>query len=520
MTIGPRKFPAFAPRRNLVAPTFCMLLLLVVWSFRLPRPSLPWVDPGRATTSTRLAPATKPNAMMTMVGGPQPPSLPDIDLADPAAPFVGWPLERVCNESRRVEGLVFVCDNNSGGIGNIRNYIQTCLRYALEAGATGLTIPRIRRRDDQDLANIWTDYRPFTYMFDEEHFRRAMARHCPHIRLYDHTTDIPGVFIGEGEDEERGIELITPKDFGDRSECHPWDSNRNFQRFGDVFRAWLFQNGSEADPPRPPPPSAARPRAIRFHWGVLWDWQVWHDGPEFATTFGHLLKFNDHLLYLGNKVLENMRAVAREEQKKQAKEQGKQGKHGIGAGEDGAFIGVHLRTESDAGDSWPKYEEQFDVFRQQAALAGGSFRAAYLATGNATEAKRFASDAATAPVPTSFATTSKSQSNTNTGGTGGIRVIGKHDLLRGEDLEALQALTFDQQGIVDAVVLLAADRFVGTMPSSFSVYVASKRHLRTGGLYTRPWKVGAAEGDGLSYVGGRYDKYWENWLFMWDGMWP
>ncbi|RYP30491.1 hypothetical protein DL767_006232 [Monosporascus sp. MG133] len=456
MAIGHRHFVGCVPRRNIIAPILCVLLFIVAWSTRLPRPPFEWLgsDPGWHLWSTNPA-------------GPHLHT--DIDLSDPEAPFIGWPLERLCNESKRVEGLVFICDNNSGGIGNIRNYIQTCLRYALEVGATGLTIPTIRRRNETDLADLFTNYLPFTYMFDELHFRDAFEAHCPHVNIYDNATVIPGVV-----DAEREIEHITPKDFGDREECHPWDQNRHAHRFGDRFRDWLSRGTKR------PPPSANYTRLIRFNWGVLWDWQIWYDGPEFATTFGHVLKFNERLLRIGNTVLSNMHKVSRAQ-----------------GDENGRFLGMHLRTESDAWSSWPTYHEQFQNF--QTKTSQGGFGAAYLATGNAAEARRFATDAETS-LP-------------------GMKVVSKRDLLSGEDLEELGALTFDQQGIVDFVVLLGSDFFVGTMPSSFSVYTAMKRHLRTGGLYTRPYRVGT-ESDGLSYVGGDYEKYWGNWLFMWDGMWP
>ncbi|RYP53613.1 hypothetical protein DL768_001477 [Monosporascus sp. mg162] len=330
-------------------------------------------------------------------------------------------------------------------------------------------MPMIRRCNETDLADLFANYLPFTYMFDEQHFRDVFETHCPHINIYDNAAVIPGVV-----DAEREIEHTTPKDFGDREECHAWDQNRHMHRFGDRFRDWL-NNGTGR-----PPPSADYTRLIRFNWGVLWDWQIWYDGPEFATTFGHVLKFNERLLRLGKAVLSNMHEVSRAQ-----------------GDENGRILGMHLRTESDAWSSWPTYHEQFQKF-QAKALQGG-FGAAYLATGNATEARRFATDAETS-LPS-------------------MKVVGKRDLSSGDDLEELGTLTFDQQGIVDFVVLLGSDFFVGTMPSSFSVYTAMKRHLRTGGLYTRPYRVGT-EGDGLSYVGGNYERYWGNWLFMWDGMWP
>ncbi|KAI1076831.1 hypothetical protein F5B20DRAFT_554776 [Whalleya microplaca] len=453
MAIGHQKLKGLMPRRNILLPTLCLVLLIAVWTLRPTGSNLDhWLD----TDAVRA---------------PSPPVHNNVDLSAPDAPFVGWPLKRVCDETTWVDGLIYICDNNSGGIGNIRNYIQTCLRYALEAGATGLTIPKIRKRNETDLADLFTEYLPLNYMFDEQHFRDAFNNNCPQITLYDDVHDIPGVA------EKPKIELITPKDFGNREGCDFKDQNRHTDRFGDRFRRWL-------NSPKPgsglAPPSWDNPRLIRFNWGVLWDWQIYRDGPEFAATFGSVLRFNNQLLYLGKTALKNMHAFARSK----------------GAQGGGRFLGVHLRTESDAMGFWPTFHTQTEGYLRQAKARG--FEVAYLATGNATEAKKF-SDAAI----------EMSQ----------MFVVTKADLLDGADLEELNALSWDQQGLVDLVVLLGAEFFVGAMPSSFSVYTAMKRHLRTGGLYTRPYKTGT-EGDGLSYLVGNYDKYWEGWLFMWDGMWP
>ncbi|KXJ88313.1 hypothetical protein Micbo1qcDRAFT_214969 [Microdochium bolleyi] len=397
----------------------------------------------------------------------------DVDLSDPEAPFVSWPLARVCEETAWVEGLVFLCDNNSGGVGNIRNYIQTCLRYALEAGATGLVIPRIRKRSDKNLADLFTEYLPLDYMFDEAHFRHAFGTSCPQISLYASEKDIPNVT------PETEVELIKPKSFGARKGGHPIDQDRHTDRFGDRFRKWLqdgimpakASNGRDA-------PSIEKPRLIRFEWGVIWEWPVYRDGPEFAATFGSILKFNDALLRLGRAALGQMRVISKEN------------------GGAGTFLGAHLRTESDALGFWPKYYQQASAYLQRANQKG--FRAAYLATGNTTEATRFSKDAMDLL---------------------GMKVFTKEDLLSGQDRDDLLALSWDQRAIVDFLILLGSDYFVGVMPSSFSVYVAMKRHLRKDGLYMRPYKVGT-EGDGLSYLTGKYDHYWDEWLFMFDGMWP
>ncbi|KAI2622295.1 hypothetical protein GGR54DRAFT_629858 [Hypoxylon sp. NC1633] len=447
------------PRRNILLPTVCIVLLIAAWSFRAPPSSIDrWLDTsairGTASSSSPPGAATKPHN--------------DVDLSAPDAPFVGWPLQRVCDEATWVPGLVYICDNNSGGVGNIRNYIHTCIRYGLEAGATGLVVPKIRKRNETDLADLFTEYLPFDYMFDEKHFKDAFTTSCPQITLYNDVEDIPGV------GSKPNIEHINPKKFGDRDGCDWRDQNRHTDQFGDRFRAWLNdpKNGQS-------PPSEDHPRLIRFDWGVLWDWLIYRDGPEFANTFGGILKFNDKVLRLGNTALKRMRAFAQT--------------NGV---TDGRFLGVHLRTESDALGFWPTYNTQSEAYLKQATRRG--FEVAYIATGDPLQAANFAG-----------AAIEMAQ----------MRVTSKTELLDDQDLDELEELSWDQQGLVDFIVLLGCDFFVGAMPSSFSVYMAMKRHLRTGGIYTRPYKVGT-DGDGLSYLVGNYEKYWEGWLYMWEGMWP
>lgn len=457
----PWQIAGLMPRRNILIPTLCIVSLIAVWLLRVPSTQLGWTSATAGGTSQLVSPIRPPTTHSS-----------DVDLTDPEAPFVGWPLQRVCQEATWVEGLVYLCDNNSGGIGNIRNYIQTCIRYAIEAGATGLVIPKIRKRSEKDLANLFTDFLPMSYMFDEQHFRNAFNTYCPQITLYNNATDVPNYPLTR-DGKHPLIEEIAPKDFGNRKGCDWKDQNRHTDRFGDTFRTWA------ANATLGTPPSRLTPRLIRFKWGVLWDWEIWRDGPEFATTYGSVLRFNKDLIRLGKTALKNMHGFAQSQ--------------GAAGGE---FLGVHLRTESDAMNFWPTYNTQASGYLRKA--REGGFKAAYLATGNVTEAKKFAKQA---------------------GEEANMRVVTKRDLLTGKDLEALDALSWDQQGLVDFVVLLESKYFVGAMPSSFSVFMTIKRHLRTGGMYTRPYKVGS-QGDGHSYLVGRFEQYWEDWLFMFDGMWP
>lgn len=49
-------------------------------------------------------------------------------------PFNEVPLRDLCRIKAWQPGLVFKCDDAFGGIGNVRNIILTCIRYAIEAG--------------------------------------------------------------------------------------------------------------------------------------------------------------------------------------------------------------------------------------------------------------------------------------------------------------------------------------------------------------------------------------------------
>lgn len=428
------------------------------------------------------------SSSIVTAGPPLHPLTHTVDLSSPTAPFVAYPLARVCAESGPpVPGLVFLCDNNSGGPGNIRNYILTCVRYAVEAGATNLVMPRIRARSATDLSNIHLGHRDFGYLFDEAHFRAALRAVCPRLALWDRLEDVPHVLAKverEGlYDVEKMVERVTPRQqFGRRGGCDQRDLNRHTDRFGERFRAWLATSAAERGLE---PVARESPRLMRLSWGVLWDWEVLRDGPEFVGTFGGLLRFRADLVELAGAVVAALRREAL-------------AVSALQGGRNDSFLGVHLRTEEDALKEWPSFETQAEGYMSEAVRQGYMGGLAYLASGSETESRKFKDRARSAAQ---------------------IDVRTKFHLLQGQDLLKLKELTWDQQAVVDFVVLLAADYFVGVSPSSFSINIALKRHLRTGSLYARPWKVGGSS-DGLSHLVGSYNRYWDDWLFMYDGMWP
>lgn len=388
------------------------------------------------------------------------------DLSLPDAPFASWPLARLCREAAWTPGLVFACNNNSGGIGNIRNFVLTCLRYAIAAGATGLVLPQIETRSETDLAGLFSGGRqPFNYFFDAAHFRQSLQEACPTITVYDSIETIPHL-------ADPRAEPLQPKALGMRSGCDYRDLNRHTDVFRTRFDDILAQTAKDF---RLSPVSAEQPRLFQPVWGVQWEWAVAKDGPAFVNTFGGLLRLRHDILELGNEVVVAM------------------SKNGP------RFAGVHLRTENDALPFWPTFETQASEFLKT--LAETNLRSVYLATGNATEAAKFHK---------------RAQGE-------GMEVFTKDELLQHHPSlqQQLHALTWDQQALVDFVVLLRSDFFLGVSPSSFSMTIAAKRHLATDedGIYTPPWPVND-QGDARSRLVGNYTSYWDDWLFMYDALWP
>ncbi|KAI0553725.1 hypothetical protein F4679DRAFT_530272 [Xylaria curta] len=474
--------------RRAASLTLGAMILLIIWYNRIFNASSQ--TPRPMTDISTHAPASHPDT--------SPSDNPQVDLSSTRAPFISWPLRRLCTEQVKSEslvpGLIFICDNNSGGPGNIRNYILTCVRYAIEAGATGLQIPQIRTRSVSDKADLFKEHQPLSYMFSEAHFQAAMGEACPHIWLFPSDGGleaIPGVKAKAAREKlppERMVRSITPKEFGgSRAGCDSRDPNRHTDRFGSAFRQWVRDTVADLGLR---PPSWENPMLVRLSWGVLWDWNIFRDGPELAATFGGLLRIREDILELADRIVLSIKEFAISEAESGSKRLEK-----IMYG--GRFLGIHLRTEEDALSQWPTYENQSKGYLHMAEKQGFGGGVVYLASGSENETRKFSEDA---------------QTDVN------LKVKSKYDLVQGQELERLKSFSWDQQALVDFAVLLQSDYFVGVSPSSFSINVALKRHLQNEGLYTRPWKVGAS--DKRSWLVGRYFSYWDDWLFMFDGMWP
>ncbi|EPQ67235.1 Bgt-1145 [Blumeria graminis f. sp. tritici] len=414
----------------------------------------------------RLYTPTDPTKYPELGPGPTPALISTHDYAFDG-PYVGWPLQRLCNEVKQTPGLVFLCDNNSGGVGNIRNFILTCIRYAIEAGASGIVMPKIQRRSAEDLSDLFSKgFQPFYYFFDQQHFKYAMSTYCPQVTVYDQVTDIPNVeFV-------RSLTGFYPKNLNkDFDGCDERGVNRHLDFFREKFDAWIRNTNQTLN--------AQHPTTVRFKWATFFEWPIYRDGPEFANTFGDLLRIRPDIQHMAAATIRELSAAMGVPPNPSAIEI--------------PFLGAHLRTEKDALSIWPKFNQQTDGYLEQAIK--GKHTHIYLACGNTTEVDRFAERA----------------SHKN------ITVLAKNDLLKGDDFAALQALTWDQQALVDYLVLQKSSFFTGCSFSSFTMNIAVKRHTMTSGIHSRQWR---SPGDQYSWLVGNFESWYGDWMFMLECMWP
>jgi hypothetical protein len=121
-----------------------------------------------------------------------------------------------------------------------------------------------------------------------------------------------------------------------------------------------------------------------------------------------------------------------------------------------AFVGIHLRTEVDAVNvGYTSYEEQAAAYLEY--INSTSLRVVYAASGNTTSLELFAEAASALSPP--------------------AQILTKWDLLHDEDIALLKSLTWDQEALVDYLILEKSSKFAGVSESSFSWGLAYARQV-------------------------------------------
>lgn len=355
------------------------------------------------------------------------------------APINYEPIREVCDRTEFRPGLLFSCEGQHGGVGMVRNQILRCIRYAINAGAA-LVVPSMQLRSTNDISDIETSNEvPLENMFDREAFLTHLSEGCPGMHIYERAEDFPLY-------KQHVVQPLTL--VGDQFEPdHPREGLRHPRQWRQFFDEWLEQQSVQIRPDSPV--------HIKVGQSFL-EYPVRDDGIAFANEFGKILSFRNDTRAVAAKVLFEL------------KQRFRLSIDPARAISPGAFYGAHLRLEEDAIMAWPpsdwrfsRMEDQFDQQFQNVKRAGLDI--IYVASGNQTVVDMFSED-----LGKRFAADPSSNRS--------VTVVTKHDLLTGSERRRLDSLSFDQQGLVDFLIMFKASVFMGVAHSSFPWNVALRRH--------------------------------------------
>ncbi|KAJ5041279.1 uncharacterized protein L3040_005827 [Drepanopeziza brunnea f. sp. 'multigermtubi'] len=364
------------------------------------------------------------------------------------APIDYEPIREVCTRhpSNFRPGLVFTCEEQHGGVGMVRNQILKCIRYAIHGGAA-VVIPSMAKRNPGNISDIETSNEvPLEHMFDRKAFIDHLTKACPGMRLYHRVEDFP--FYNQRAGEPLSLR-------GDQFEPdHPRTGLQQPQKWRRFFDTWLEQQQVMI--------SSKAPVHVKIEQTYI-EYPVHHDSTAFAAEFGKILSFRRDTQALAARVLY------------QLKQQFSLPIDPRKAINPDAFYGAHLRLERDAVWAWDpehwRFSRMQDQFEQQFQnIMRTNLRIVYVASGNQTVVDLFAQYLDKRIAEESKVAPDGSLAPRN------VTVVTKYDLLTGHDRDRLEAMGFDQQGLVDFLIMFKASAFMGVAHSSFPWTVALRRH--------------------------------------------
>jgi len=213
--------------------------------------------------------------------------------------------------------------------------------------------------------------------------------------------------------------------------------------------------------------------------------------------------------------------------------EGETGKEVNGEG----FIGIHLRTESDAISTWPNFTTQSTTYLSliPSLPITSPIKVLYIASGNTTQTDLFTT-LAHSLYPSLIIHTKHSLlssiTTTNLSHNDRQSKDNRANPTKQNDVElSLADLTFDQLALLDYMIVLRSTYFLGVSPSSFSISVAVRRHVllfsssshrkdNDGNDIHHDTPPFQKPSDGKSTLIGSFQDYWDDWLWIYDTMWP
>jgi hypothetical protein len=315
-------------------------------------------------------------------------------------------IKTVCSNTNWNNSVVFTCVHSFGGVGNVRNSILNCVRYAISAGA-GLVLPELQIRDSKEIYMVSDTLAGMDYLFDTEHFIKSLALSCTGLKIYDTLQD--AIKSHKGSHGSPSISLLPESLAG----WIPSSGMQHPEQWGETFHDWLDDYLW---------PGTKGLKVIELERSFL-NYPVYSDGTQFAHAFGNILKFRADARRLATQVLLNMSTNF---------------PHHTSISDPivkNAFLGAHLRTEEDAKMAWgplsdqytwqyATYDRQVPAYLAQAERENLSL--VYVASGDSTEVSKFSADAAER----------------------GMKMVTKYDFLNEDEKRELADLVWDQHALV------------------------------------------------------------------------
>jgi hypothetical protein len=257
--------------------------------------------------------------------------------------------------------LYITIDDANGGIGNVRAAMIDFLYFAISAGTSIVASP-ISRRSDRDLGSLWNGMMPFDNFFDVDNLVSVLNRACPQMVVY------------KTQEEFKGFTCLTrfqPTSLRSDLQDEELEPQVFFKRFDDFL---VQQNIVDY----------ANKTLVPLG-RTLWDSIDTTTQPHLRRAIGRLVQPRPDVRRLAETIIANLGV----QYDMHIAPSSRIHKH--------AFMGAHLRTETDAHDAHrldkpeDAFDGQTDSYLSQALASG--LQVLYVASGNASDIERFASKA-------------------------------------------------------------------------------------------------------------------------------